>query len=577
MSDDKKILDALNNMPEFQMDSNTKNRMLKNIKEKGYIIERSQKKSRIMGRVAAGIAACALAAACIFTIFTPTGQEFIGNLWNRNTPGEKQNLPQQDKNTQTPVPDTDNIKNTPQRNYGPDLTFVHMVDESTGWAAANDMIVRTVDGGKQWKDVTPQGITGPIKPYFLDRDHAWASPSQTPDSTTFIYSTSDGGSTWKKAALPVNGYASLQFNNDKEGWAIVSMGVAMHHEDVAVLRTIDGGTTWEVAARTDVQGGDEPGKLPFAGDKSGMYFADSKNGWITGDIPMDNYAYLYSTADGGRSWYEKKLPLPVNVSQAYLSTQQPIFFTQKDGILPVRISADTLQYVFYTTRDGGNTWIPGNLIKTSPDQTFIYCFTDKDHGFGTDGINVYITTDGGLSWGTLTPNIKLNRTSFMDFISSKTGFALVDGTLFKTSDGGKTWSMLGNTPQRAPGILESRLGSPLPYIPSIPEDKSRKPEDSAKELLSMYFDHYSGKDIPEQDRIKSYTINQIKLISSSGSAFTFSADYNLEGMSGSTSWAAANYAYAGDSLIKNGMFYITVVIKDTTLSMNSISTENLAP
>jgi hypothetical protein len=105
MSDNRKILRTLKNMPQFHMDSETKNMMLKNIKEQNTGIEKKYKNTRLIGRICAGAAAFALAAVLLLAVFTPEGNEFFGRLWN-NISGQGQNLAQDDNGIKNSAPGT---------------------------------------------------------------------------------------------------------------------------------------------------------------------------------------------------------------------------------------------------------------------------------------------------------------------------------------------------------------------------------------------------------------------------------------------------------------------------------------
>src|ERR1700682_109408 len=80
---------------------------------------------------------------------------------------------------------------------------MHMISATTGWAAGSgtNQILRTVDGGSHWDDVTPTSArVGTWITYFLDATNAWLASSVqpgsgSPDFSVAIYRTAAGGGT----------------------------------------------------------------------------------------------------------------------------------------------------------------------------------------------------------------------------------------------------------------------------------------------------------------------------------------------------------------------------------------------
>ena len=120
--------------------------------------------------------------------------------------------------------------------------------------------------------------------------------------------------------------------------------------------------------------------------------------------------------------------------------------------------------VFYATDDGGNTWTarPRIIDLTSDRKTWSFgshvdVVSLKDV-FVRGGLNLYVTRDGARSWRTIKPNIDLGPegsnwdVSRMDFVDANHGWIVISDNrtfapfgnypLFKTSDGGPTWTEL---------------------------------------------------------------------------------------------------------------------------------------
>src|SRR5512140_256484 len=126
----------------------------------------------------------------------------------------------------------------------PQIVDIHMVDGNTGWAVGETTVMRTVDAGTSWQDVTPPGVTtvGYSAGYFfMDASNAWLDVPASDPTTGMLYHTTDGGHTWSSDSSPFGG-GSFQFSDASNGWALVGLGAGMSHESVAVFRTTNGGS-----------------------------------------------------------------------------------------------------------------------------------------------------------------------------------------------------------------------------------------------------------------------------------------------------------------------------------------------
>jgi photosystem II stability/assembly factor-like uncharacterized protein len=322
----------------------------------------------------------------------------------------------------------------------PNLWSFYFMDESLGWGTTETKIVRTNDGGVTWYDATPPGLdfVGYSPFVFLDAQTAWVLN----DSGT-LYHTANGGSSWTWNPVPFS-YASLQFLDASNGFAMADLGAGAGSQGVAIYKTNDGGAAWQAVFQH------EPGvdkSLPLGGQKYGFTFLNVSRGWIGGSVPVDNYIYLYATQDGGATWDEINLLPPAGYESAQTGNYAPIFFSATDGILPVNmvLPADPgIATVFFVTRDGGQTWTPGQAIPNGRPAS-LYSANDI---VAWGGGSFYVSHDGGQTWGSVTPDMDFNDLlSDFQFVTADTGWALTshDGTdtsLYRTSDGGATWALL---------------------------------------------------------------------------------------------------------------------------------------
>lgn len=348
--------------------------------------------------------------------------------------------------TLTSVPPTDAIP-LPLVD-SPQLAQFYFIDENNGWGATETQLIRTNDGGVTWYDASPHVDTQfGYAPYlFIDAQSAWVLISSSDYQTGTLYQTYDGGITWDSIAVPFGG-ASMQMLDAENGFALAALGAGAGSEAVALFKTTDAGHTWTRVFINDPTVDGSNNSLPLGGQKGGFAFINESTGWVGGSIPMDNYIYLYQTTDGGETWSEANLALPVGYESAQTSNDGPQFFSATEGILAVSMvmgGDPGVATVVYRTSDGGVIWSAGEVIAHGRPSDF----RSFSEGVAWGGGPFQVTHDAGQSWSTIQPDVDFSASlvSFQ-FITSQIGFTLIDPTgsdhtLYKTTDGGATWTVL---------------------------------------------------------------------------------------------------------------------------------------
>ncbi len=270
---------------------------------------------------------------------------------------------------------------TPGAISGP-LDFILMINETQGWGIAAQSVLRTENGGKSWSDITPTGIetimsTIPtpapqglnsieLKGAFLDAQTAWiAAPGL--DKVTFFH-TVDGGRTWQATEMVISTsqqvypiqITSFTYLNTLTGWLLLSTEMSTGHGFVELYQTQNSGVTWRLIAEANQNAsGEETGSITTTGQKTGVVFRDTANGWLTG-YSMGNAIYVYRTKDGGLTWDFQQLSIPNGYTAIGGSAQSypAIFFDNKKGLMPIYLGKATsgINLFFYITADGGDNW-----------------------------------------------------------------------------------------------------------------------------------------------------------------------------------------------------------------------------
>lgn len=183
--------------------------------------------------------------------------------------------------------------------------------QKDGWLALSgpqtSALLVTHDGAQSWqtlKSPIPGGSPATLNLDFVDSRHGWLLAGGQPSAGNqekSLFSTSDGGATWKqlsagaastRSSISVSGKGmtggyvvadGLQFLSPEIGWLTLGR--------FGLLHTVDGGANWT------------PSPIPNQADGFIAYrFANSRVVWAL--TPRS----LSASTDGGASWRESGLP-----------------------------------------------------------------------------------------------------------------------------------------------------------------------------------------------------------------------------------------------------------------------------
>jgi photosystem II stability/assembly factor-like uncharacterized protein len=348
------------------------------------------------------------------------------------------------------------------------LASLRMVTPQAGWAVALDgngyplAVVRTVDGGRVWRDAGPPGLRGQrLSAAFNSASDAWLTWNPKSRGRPVTYRTTNGGRTWSRMGrvpLAVLGASAPDMVTRQLGWVGADLGVAAGSSGMAVFRTTDGGAHWRLAELTNYNR-HTPGAVPVACDKGLAGFSTAATGWVSGTC-AGGPPTLWVSHDSGQTWRQQPLPRPSGTGtlaacQCFLTG--PVFTSAQDGALWASDlpGAPAKALAAYLTRDGGRAWTPihlpdGRVPLQTPD------FVDGQHGFVTGGrlakhgqtiwdVRLYATTDGGVTWAARPASPLLNQAT-LDFVTPTTGFATLNSYnpprsyLLTTNDAGTHWT-----------------------------------------------------------------------------------------------------------------------------------------
>ena len=328
---------------------------------------------------------------------------------------------------------------------------IDFVDASHGWALDNDPALReggiwsTRNGGRTWKfDAIHFARWTFTTIDFVDASHGWAAGyTMIPDdpmagTTGAIFATSDGGASWHKQrfATDAGQMNTVKFVNVNDGWAVGNgsdMGGAG-----TIVATTDGGATWS------------PQNAGTDWDLSGITFVDAEHGWLPeGDS-------IYATTDGGVTW--KAYDAGIAVTAVSFADDLHGHAVGPGGAVATSTDGGASWQVHGTTTPAGGMPVPadGALISIRPVVVGL-AFPDATDGWAVADRSILATSDGGATWTSQATDAALAGVSFPDtsngWVVGAGGTADRQAVILHTSDGGSSWQTQYSGPE--PGAVVS--------------------------------------------------------------------------------------------------------------------------
>ncbi len=358
----------------------------------------------------------------------------------------------------------------------PAILHAHMVSASVGWALTGGAVLRTVDGGRTWTNVTPMSLLKTAhfvnlannprdrEAAFLNASTAWVVQFPTSAANAYrgvatgavVYRTTDAGRSWSASSIrTTNEGGYLDVLNSSVGWLLTYGGAAAGSEGADLWSTADGGRTWQKAASADpVPHTASVGTLPFLGDKYGVLFTSAADGWVGVSDPKVGQATVYWTNSAGQRWMAAHPPVPSAYASCNAFTGAPA-----GGwlVLPVNLECGMPGpvIVFDRSEDAGETWTPGTALVSTTGDGWVYSFANFSVGLASDGKHLYRTSDGGGAWTrvnnapTLAEAVAKGIVVELDMSTPTVGWALVQEPrgveLLATTDAGQAWTNVGRS------------------------------------------------------------------------------------------------------------------------------------
>jgi len=309
----------------------------------------------------------------------------------------------------------------------------------------------------QWINPLPQGnVLNSI--WAVNKDTAVAVAE---DGT--VIRTGNGGTTWQvepNIAGVTDQLFANQFVSGTTGWAVGETG--------RILKTTDGGASW---IHQDIS---------TLKDLFGICFISPTTGWVIG-----SQGAIFKTTDGGNSWAAESCQTEAtlyginfqNASTGWIVGTDGIVLATNNGgatwnlkpsgtnqsLYSVQFVSPSVGFavgsfgIIIRSNNGGETWVP--QLSITEFSLYSLQFTTWLTAWAVGAYGVCIkTTDGGNSWFEQSTGT-YNDLYSLHFISSTTGWAVGDfGTIAATTDGGVTWK------EQSSGVKNILSGIHFPTI-----------------------------------------------------------------------------------------------------------------
>jgi photosystem II stability/assembly factor-like uncharacterized protein len=332
------------------------------------------------------------------------------------------------------------------------LTRLEITGASTAWAiergiqagggTAPPRLVRSTDDGRTWKVAIP-GVVSAV---------CFVTPLMGFAAGPRLLATIDGGRSWiGRAALPTEGAPMDLSCSAATVWVFVNLdGGAGGHVNYAAYRSTDGGRHLDQVLGNSFY--DPPTGVGTASDEPGPFTAIGRSSAVElGISPAAEAASVTITQDGGRHWTTTVLE-DVPTESVSLSFPNPThgFVTEnhwgRGSVLATDDAGRTWREVYPTTDPGPVT-----------DISFVSAYTGFGVGLPGDASAIVETVDGARHWavvGDLPEDAAVfgggMATPTLSFWDESDGWAVsAAGGLFRTADGGRTWSR-GAAPESLP-------------------------------------------------------------------------------------------------------------------------------
>jgi len=376
------------------------------------------------------------------------------------------------------------------------LMGVSFYDTNIGSAVGGyGRILSTTNGGSTWSTQTVATITLSCVLY-LNANTCTAS-----GQNGVVFKTTNGWTNWIQVSATSKAVSSISFSDLNNGTAVGALG--------EIIRSTDGGTTWQKQTSgiretlTRIFFADESngmalssnsiymssnGGVSWVATSSGIQFNGCTSSSATSWTVVGNAGKIMKSTDGGGSWNSQTSNTIFNLYSVAFPNATTGIVVGANGIIRKTTNGGTnwltcasgtteslMAVCFTDVNNGTAVGTNGKILKTTNGGTawsvqssgttcnlIDVCFIDANHGeaVGYDASNnkVFLSTsNGGTTWTLQTLGMSIAPTN-ISFTDANNGW-IVAGYIYRTTDGGTTWSQMQTPAYGLTSITKTSSGS----------------------------------------------------------------------------------------------------------------------
>ncbi|MGW7648862.1 WD40/YVTN/BNR-like repeat-containing protein [Streptomyces bobili] len=273
------------------------------------------------------------------------------------------------------------------------------VDRDTAWVAGTQgTVLRTTDGGANWRNVSPPGAAGlqfrDVEAFDARRAVVLAIGE---GDASRVYRTDDGGATWTESFRNTDTrafYDCMTFFDRRHGLAMSDPVDGRFR----ILSTSDGGRSWTVLPDAGMPAA-LPGEAGFAASGQCLVSAGSRDVWLaTGGAER---ARVLHSADRGLTWTVTDAPIPAS------DPARGVFgLAFRDRTHGLAVGGDyradqPSPSAAAATGDAGRTWRPAGTPPPAYRSGVAWLPHSRTAALAVGPTGTDLTTDAGRTWRTV--------------------------------------------------------------------------------------------------------------------------------------------------------------------------------
>ncbi|MER5884797.1 oxidoreductase [Streptomyces sp. NPDC001941] len=286
------------------------------------------------------------------------------------------------------------------KDTGTDARFrgLAAVSRSTAWVAGSrGTVLRTTDGGRGWRNVSPPGASDlefrDVEAFDARRAVVLAIGE---GEASRIYRTEDGGASWTESFRnpdPKAFYDCVTFFDSRHGLAMSDPVDGKYR----ILSTGDGGRSWRVLPSAGMPAA-QPGEAGFAASGQCLVSSGPRDVWLaTGGGAT---ARVLHSADRGLTWRAAESTIPAG------DPARGVFGLAFRGGAGLAVGGDyragePSPRAAAVTRDGGRSWRQSATPPPAYRSGVAWLPYGRSAALAVGPTGTDLTTDGGRTWRTV--------------------------------------------------------------------------------------------------------------------------------------------------------------------------------